>query len=109
MKCNCKIINNLSPSEREKLKQALNTYEKKFLEEETDRLKLIITSNLLKIIIVACNQTLGIGKQRLCKIFDCIYGLISESSTDEAFFEHVDKICIDILGKQYFDKYFLNI
>ena len=109
MKCNCRTINNLSPSERKKLKQALNKYEAKYIQEETDRMKLIITSNLLKITTVACNETLGIGRQRLGKVFDCIYKLIADSATDEAFFEHMDKVCLDILGKQYFDKYFLNI
>lgn len=108
MKCNCKTINNLSPSERNKLKQALNIYENKYLQEETDRLKLIITNNLLKVITVACNDTLGIGKQRLCKVFDKIYQLLCDCNTDECFFEHVDKVCLDVLGKQNFDKYFLN-
>lgn len=109
MKCNCKTINNLSPAERKKLKQALTTYETKFLQEEADRLKLIITSNLLKVTAVACNETLGIGKQRLERILNHIYKLISDSTKDEAFFEHVDKTCLDILGKQNFDKYFFKL
>ena len=109
MKCNCKIINNLSISEREKLKKALNEYETKFLKTEEDKLKLIITSNLLKIFVVACNRTVGIGKVRLEKILNHIYKSIEDCAKDEAFFEHVDKICLDILGKPNFDKYFLNL
>ena len=109
MKCNCKTINNLSFSERQKLRAALSEYETKFLQEESDKLKLIITNNLLKITAVACNESLGIGKQRLAKIFDNIYKLINDSKTDEVFFEHVDKVCLDIFGKQNFDKYFLKI
>lgn len=109
MKCNCKTINNLSPAERRNLKQALTNYENKYLQEESDKLKLIITSNLLKILAVACNETLGIGKQRLEKILDHIYKLISDSAKDEVFFEHVDKACLDILGKQNFDKYFFKL
>lgn len=109
MKCNCKTISNLSPSEREKLKQALNKYETKYLEQETDKLKLLITNNLLKVVTVACNTSCGIGQKRLVRILDCIYNLLIESKGDEAFFEHLDMICQNVLGKENCEKYFLKV
>ena len=110
MKCmiNNKTFSQLAPKEKQKLLDALDAYNKEYLERETRRLQILITDNLMKLMVIACNETAKIGGQRMTRIMNKAEELIYHSSQDEIFFEHVDTRVKQILGEKVFDNFFKN-
>ncbi len=110
MKCmiNNKTFSQLAPGEREKLINALDEYNKEYLKREEEQLKILITDNLMKLMVIACNEAAKIGGQRMTRIINKAEELIYHSSQDEIFFEHVDTRVKQILGEKVFNNFFKN-
>lgn len=110
MKCNLKnkTLEQLAPSEKKKLYEALEEYNVKYLKQERDKLGIVITDNLLKLIVIASNEEAKLGKQRLSRIIKKAQSLIYHSKEDEIFFEHLDQAVKQILGEELFKEFFVN-
>lgn len=110
MKCNLKnkTLEQLAPREKKKLYEALEEYNVKYLKQERDKLGIVITDNLLKLIVIASNEEAKLGKQRLTRIIKKAQSLIYHSKEDEIFFEHVDRQVKQILGEETFKEFFVN-
>lgn len=107
--CNFKTVRSLTAMERNKLQKELETYSQKYFIENKAKIELQTILATLKVFVVCCNRTLGMGEKRISKIFDEITNTINkESLTDEIFETHLDKECIQILGEETFKKYFLE-
>lgn len=110
MKCNLhnKTLEQLSPGEKKKLYTALDEYNAQYLKQERDRLGIVITDNLLKLIVIAANEEAKLGRQRLTRIIKKTQSLIYHSKEDEIFFEHVDRRVKQIIGEDLFKEFFVN-
>lgn len=105
--CNFKTVRSLTPTERRKLSKELEQYYSQYIAKNKRIIEIATILTTLKVFVVACNRVLGIGEKRLKKLFDEMMTTINEQSlTDEIFEEHLDKECIQILGKEEFEKYF---
>lgn len=104
MKCNYKTIKSLNKSERDRLKSEITKWNKEFLENETNRIKHILTENIFKTFCVVCNNELGLGKSRILKIFEAQNKLLNKIDNDDWFL--IDKSCKKILGEETYYKYF---
>lgn len=107
MKCS-KTINQLSGSERKRLMNEIQKANGEFLEEQCQKMKVRITNNLFKIIIVAANESCGLGAKRIERILLRLNELVQESETDEVFFPHIENNCKQILGFEIYSKYFTD-
>ena len=110
MKCilQNKTYAQLAPGEKQKLMDALNVYNDEYLKRESEQLRIIITNNLLKIIVIACNDAAKIGGQRMTKIITRAAELLYHSNQDDIFFVHADQRVKQILGEKQFDNFFKN-
>lgn len=104
MNCNYKTIKSLNKSERDRLKSEITKWNKEFLENETNRIKHILTENIFKTFCVVCNNELGLGKSRILKIFEAQNKLLNKIDNDDWFL--IDKSCKKILGEETYYKYF---
>lgn len=53
---------------------------------------------VLKAVYYTLNRDFGFGKARIHRLDAALWTLMNESQTDEAFFEHLDRVVIDELG-----------
>ena len=106
MKCNSKIISQLSASERKRLINTIKEANGDFLKQQCSDMKIRITNNLFKLFCVSANESCGIGSKRIIKIFNEINNLIDKSKEDEIFWQHLEGRCRQILGdKDYYDNF----
>lgn len=107
--CNFKTVRSLTSMERSKLQKELEAYSQKYFIENKAKIELQTILATLKVFVICCNRTLGMGEKRISKIFDEIITTINkESLTDEIFETHLDKECKQILGEETFKKYFFG-
>lgn len=105
--CNFKTVRSLTSMERHKLQKELEAYSQKYFVQNKAKIELQTILATLKVFVVCCNRTLGMGEKRISKIFDEIINTINkESLTDEIFETHLNKECKQILGEETFKKYF---
>ncbi len=91
--------------ERKKLENEIHKYGEQYLKEYFDKQKVFITNNIFKLFVVSSNNSCGIGKSRILKIFSCINKMMSDSEKDEIFWYHIDKSCEKILGEETFNTF----
>ena len=53
---------------------------------------------VLKAVYYTLNREYGFGKTRIQRLDAALWELMNEAQTDEAFFEHIDRVVIDELG-----------
>ena len=56
---------------------------------------------VLKAVYYTLNREFGFGKSRIQRLDAALWELMNESRTDEAFFEHIDRVVIDEMGVQF--------
>lgn len=110
MKCNCKTLKSLSFSERDRLKKELVRINDKFLNDMYKEQKRDICNNLLKIICIAMNESLGLGSVRLERVLEEINKMCQEEQRDfEDFWLDKERQCKRILGKEKYYRFFKDI
>ena len=70
-------------------------------EQELSRKQYGFTRRLFKAFCYCLNRDFGFGKQRLELLINSVNELMNEVLTDEAFWEHLDKVTIDELGIEF--------
>ena len=108
MNCNYKTIKSLNKNERDRLKSEITKWNKEFLEGEANRLRNIMVNNFFKIFCISLNETLGLGKSRIEKVFDYQQELIRKLGKDYDEWYLIDKQCKRILGEETYYKYFTD-
>ena len=72
-----------------------------------EEMKLTVTNNLFKIFVVACNEEMGIGKNRMTDILENVAKKVEIMNDDD--FILVEEKCKRILGMYLYKKYFIDI
>lgn len=70
-------------------------------EQELSKKQFGFTRRLFKAFCYCLNRDFGFGKARLEKLIDSVNKLMNEVPTDEAFWEHLDRVVIDELGVEF--------
>ena len=70
-------------------------------EQELSKKQFGFTRRMFKAFCYCLNRDFGFGKKRLEFLINSIRALLDESLTDEAFWEHLDRVVIDELGIEF--------
>ena len=70
-------------------------------EQELSKKQFGFTRRLFKTFCYCLNRDFGFGKKRLEFLIDSVNKLMNEVPTDEAFWEHLDRVVIDELGIEF--------
>lgn len=106
MKCNTRQISKLSPSERKKLSAEIFKQNEAWLRDTYEKMRIEVTHNCLKLLVLSSNEGLGLGSKRLEKVLEVMQKLLSTCDDRDDFWLHTDSLCKRILGKEIFYKYF---
>ena len=110
MKCNIKDLKTMTPRSREILLNSLANLNEKILNEKYEEIKEVLSNNLLKFFVVACNETYGLGKIRIEKLLISIIELTKDMQDDnDDLFIMVEEKCKKILGAYTYNLYFQDI
>lgn len=110
---NCRIqksLRELTPYSRNVLLKSLVDANQKVMIEKFEEMKVILTNNLFKIFVVACNEELSIGKNRMLKILENVSEKVFNMHDDnDDFFIMIEKRCKQILGEEIYKQFFSDI
>lgn len=109
MKCNIKRLSSLAPSERKKILDGVEQWNKEFLENEMQKMYVVVGNNLFKLFLVAANETCGLGKVKLERILQKLGQFLDNKEKDEIFMEHIEEQSKKIMTKEIYDKYFVDV
>lgn len=110
MKCKIKGWADLSPKVRNDTINAITDMNKQLVEQELERMKVVITNNLFKLFVLASNEKCGLGKERISKILKGVNDLVINMQDDnDTFFMKVESDCKRILGEDTYNVYFKDI
>lgn len=70
-------------------------------EQELSKKQFGFTRRLFKAFCYCLNRDFGFGKKRLESLIDSVNKMMNEVLTDEAFWEHLDRVVIDELGIEF--------
>ena len=88
----------LSENDKKKLKAEIKHEFDKDFEEREKQIHVDLTRRILKTFIYVMNEKYGFGTKRLAALVADFTAKLDESSKDEVFWEHIDKVVIDNLG-----------
>lgn len=98
----------LSEKDRKKIKKEIQHEIDKEWETREKQINIDLTRRILKTFIYVMNEKYGFGTKRLADLVGDFTSKLDESSKDEVFWEHIDKVVIDGLGlsfeRDYTDK-----
>lgn len=111
MKCRIqKNLRDLTPYSRQALIRSFASVNQKVMEEKFQDMKLTVTNNLFKIFVVACNEELSIGKNRMLKILQNVGKKVQNMHDDnDDFFMMIEEACKQILGLDLYKQFFSDI
>ena len=88
----------LSKSDKEKITGEISHEIEKQWKEREEKMSVDLTRRILKTFIYVMNEKYGFGTKRLAALVADFTAKLDESSKDEVFWEHIDKVVIDNLG-----------
>lgn len=108
MKCNSRRLSQLSPCERRQLAKELHAFNDQWLKETCKEMQKEITNNILCLMCVATNESLGLGKTRIQKLLIRLEEILQTCDDREDFWLLCKRDCKKILGDELFYKYFTD-
>ena len=89
-----KILGN----DRKRILSEVEIEVKKAWEKVEEEKTIDITRRVLKTIIYKLNTEYGYGIKRITRLFNSFTKMLEESSKDEVYWEHIDRVVVDKLG-----------
>ena len=91
-------IPKISGNDRKRLLSEVEIEVKKAWEKVEEEKTIDITRRVLKTIIYTLNTEYGYGIKRISRLFNSFTKMLEESSKDEVYWEHIDRVVVDKLG-----------
>ena len=91
-------IPKISGNDRKRMLSEVEIEVKKAWEKVEEEKTIDITRRVLKTIIYKLNTEYGYGIKRISRLFNSFTKMLEESSKDEVYWEHIDRVVIDDLG-----------
>ena len=91
-------IPKISGNDRKRMLSEVEIEVKKAWEKVEEEKTIDITRRVLKTIIYTLNTEYGYGIKRISRLFNSFTKMLEESSKDEVYWEHIDRVVIDKLG-----------
>ena len=91
-------IPKISGNDRKRMLSEVEIEVKKAWEKVEEEKTIDITRRVLKTIIYKLNTEYGYGIKRISRLFNSFTKMLEESSKDEVYWEHIDRVVIEKLG-----------
>lgn len=91
-------IPRISGNDRKRMLSEVEIEVKKAWEKVEEEKTIDITRRVLKTIIYTLNTEYGYGIKRISRLFNSFTKTLEESSKDEVYWEHIDRVVINKLG-----------
>ena len=91
-------IPRISGNDRKRMLSEVEIEVKKAWEKVEEEKTIDITRRVLKTIIYTLNTEYGYGIKRISRLFNSFTKMLEESSKDEVYWEHIDRVVVDKLG-----------
>lgn len=91
-------IPKISGNDRKRMLSEVEIEVKKAWEKVEEEKTIDITRRVLKTIIYKLNTEYGYGIKRISRLFNSFTKMLEESSKDEVYWEHIDRVVVDKLG-----------
>lgn len=91
-------IPKISGNDRKRMLSEVEIEVKKAWEKVEEEKTIDITRRVLKTIIYKLNTEYGYGIKRITRLFNSFTKMLEESSKDEVYWEHIDRVVIEKLG-----------
>ena len=91
-------IPKISGNDRKRMLSEVEIEVKKAWEKVEEEKTIDITRRVLKTIIYTLNTEYGYGIKRITRLFNSFTKMLEESSKDEVYWEHIDRVVVDKLG-----------
>ena len=91
-------IPKISGNDRKRMLSEVEIEVKKAWEKVEEEKTIDITRRVLKTIIFTLNTEYGYGIKRITRLFNSFTKMLEESSKDEVYWEHIDRVVVDKLG-----------
>lgn len=91
-------IPKISGNDRKRMLSEVEIEVKKAWEKVEEEKTIDITRRVLKTIIYTLNTEYGYGIKRISRLFNSFTKMLEESSKDEVYWEHIDRVVVDKLG-----------
>lgn len=91
-------IPKISGNDRKRMLSEVEIEVKKAWEKVEEEKTIDITRRVLKTIIYNLNTEYGYGIKRISRLFNSFTKMLEESSKDEVYWEHIDRVVVDKLG-----------
>ena len=91
-------IPKISGNDRKRMLSEVEIEVKKAWEKVEEEKTIDITRRVLKTIIYTLNTEYGYGIKRISRLFNSFTKMLEESSEDEVYWEHIDRVVVDKLG-----------
>lgn len=91
-------IPKISGNDRKRMLSEVEIEVKKAWEKVEEEKTIDITRRVLKAIIYKLNTEYGYGIKRITRLFNSFTKMLEESSKDEVYWEHIDRVVVDKLG-----------
>ena len=91
-------IPRISGNDRKRMLSEVEIEVKRAWEKVEEEKTIDITRRVLKTIIYTLNTEYGYGIKRITRLFNSFTKMLEESSKDEVYWEHIDRVVVDKLG-----------
>lgn len=91
-------IPRISGNDRKRMLSEVEIEVKKAWEKVEEEKSTDITRRVLKTMIYVLNTEYGYGIKRISRLFNSFTKMLEESSKDEVYWEHIDRVVVDKLG-----------
>ena len=91
-------IPKISGNDRKRMLSEVEIEVKKAWEKVEEEKTIDITRRVLKTIIYTLNTEYGYGIKRISRLFNSFTKMLEESSKDEVYWEHIDRVVVDKLS-----------
>lgn len=91
-------IPKISSNDRKRILSEVEIEVKKAWEKVEEEKTIDITRRVLKTIIYTLNTEYGYGIKRITRLFNSFTKMLENSSKDEVYWEHIDRVVVDKLG-----------
>lgn len=91
----------LSEKDKKKIKKEIQHEIDKEWTAREEQLYIDLTRRILKTFIYVMNEKYGFGTKRIADLVGDFTAKLEQTSKDEVFWEHIDKVVIDQLGLHF--------
>lgn len=100
------MLSQLTPQQRKRLIDEVQRSNEIFLKEECERMRVAVTHNVFKLVVLAANEALGLGRERIERMIIALNKNVAECEDEEDFWILVEKNCKKILSPEVYALYF---